>query len=299
MELLHLKTFQAIVKHGNFIRAAEELNYAQSTVTTQMQRLEADLGVQLMERGKQFRLTEAGRLFYEQSAAIIKNMEQLQLNMSGFQEGETGHIRLGVTEPTASYRLPVLLEAFMTRFPGIEISLVFGNTPMLSEQLSKGEIDLAICSAPDEMSELHFEPLFRESFVVLLPENHPLAAKDMLEPADLYGPRLLLTSVTCPYRRKLEIVLQQNEQNLRLRTMEIGSMTALPYYVASGLGLALVPSILLDPLPKHTVMRAISGSLVDMVVGILSKPADFQTKQSAVKLYRYLREELDDMTKRT
>ncbi len=293
MELLHLKTFQTIVKHGNFIRAAEELNYAQSTVTTQMQKLEADLGVQLMERGKQFRLTEAGRLFYEQSAAILKNMEQLQLNMSGLQEGETGHVRLGVTEPTASYRLPKLLQAFMMSNPGIGISLVFGNTPMLSEQLYKGEIDLAICSPPDEMSERYFEPLFRETFVVLLPDNHPLTAKGTVDPADLYETRLLLTSAVCPYRRKLEIVLQQIGPQLGLHTMEIGSMTALPHYVASGMGIALVPSILLNPPPKHTVQRAVSGDLVDMVVGILSKPADFQTKPSTAKVYHYLKEHLN------
>lgn len=64
MDLKTLKTFQTIVNFGSFNRAAEEMNYAQSTVTMQIQRLESDLGCQLLERGKQITLTEAGRLLY-------------------------------------------------------------------------------------------------------------------------------------------------------------------------------------------------------------------------------------------
>lgn len=73
MDLKTLKTFQMIVKHGSFIRAADEMNYVQSTVTMQIQKLESELGIQLIERGKKISLTEAGRLFYDQSLQIVKS----------------------------------------------------------------------------------------------------------------------------------------------------------------------------------------------------------------------------------
>lgn len=156
MDLKALKTFHLIVKHGSFNRAADEMNYVQSTVTMQIQKLESDLGMQLIERGRKLRLTEAGRVFYEQSLQIVKNIEQLQSNLSELQFGETGNICLGVTEPTASFRLPRILERFLTQYPKIRISVDVSNTPTLSDRLLKGELDLVLCSTP----ELGFRPLF-------------------------------------------------------------------------------------------------------------------------------------------
>ncbi|MBE0339851.1 LysR family transcriptional regulator [Paenibacillus sp. 28ISP30-2] len=291
MDIKTLKTFQMIVNYGSFIRAAEEMNYAQSTVTMQMQRLESDMGVQLIERGKKIKLTEAGRVFYEQSLHIVKDMEQLQKNMEDLQWGTAGHIRLGVTEPTASYRLPAILKRFLSDYPNIQISIEFGNTPTLSEWILKGDIDLALCSAPDLGTELYFEPLCKENFVVLMPEHHPLAEKTSIGPEDLQGHRLLITSATCPYRRKLEMVMKEYGITT-LDTMEIGSMTALKFYVESGLGIALVPQILANPVPTGTTTRELSGSLIDMTFGILCKTTEYPLKLAGSKLYSVLKQEL-------
>ncbi|MEC0226682.1 LysR family transcriptional regulator [Paenibacillus alba] len=289
MDFKTLKTFQTIVKYGSFIRAAEEMNYVQSTVTMQMQKLEAELGILLIERGKKFRLTEAGRLFHEQSLQIVKHMDQLQTNLSDLQMGDAGDIRLGVTEPTASYRLPAILGSFLSEYPKIRISVEIGNTPTLAERLHRGEIDLALCSAPDWSSELYFEPLFKESFVVLMPENHELAQQPLITPEHLRGHRLLITAATCPYRRKLERVLQETGSH-PLDTMEIGSMTALQFYVESGLGIALVPEITLRPVPAGTTVRTLSGDLIDMTFGILSQPSEYPLSQASLKLYQALKQ---------
>ena len=202
MDLKTLKTFQMIVKHGSFNRAAQEMNYVQSTVTMQIQKLESELGVQLIERGKEVSLTEAGRLFYDQSLQIVKNMEQLQDSLADLKSGEAGHIRIGVTEPTASYRLPGILKQFIALYPKIHISVEISSTLHLCEHVLKGELDFALCTAPGLGSGLYFEPLFKEEFVALLPEDHPLVQKAVIEPEDLQGDRLLITSKTCPYRNQ-------------------------------------------------------------------------------------------------
>lgn len=293
MDLKILKTFQMIVNYGSFNRAAEEMNYAQSTVTMQIQKLESDLGVQLLERGKKVRLTEAGRLFHEKSLQIIRDMEQLQTSMSDLQLGEAGHIRLGVTEPTGSYRLPGILERFLSHFPKIRITVDFANTPTLCNRLLTGDIDLALCSAPDLGADLHFEPLFKEEFVVLMPENHPLAQKAVIVPDDIQRHRLLITSATCPYRRKLEVVVQESGKMLQ-DTMEIGSMTALKYYVQSGLGIAFVPKIVLNVIPSGTTVRTMSSTLINMTFGILCKTSDYPLKSASSKLYQYLKQKLHE-----
>lgn len=233
MDFRTLKTFLMIVKYGSFNRAAEEMNYVQSTVTMQMQKLETELGMKLIERGKTMQLSEAGRLFHEESIQIVKRMEKLETDLADLQRGEAGHVRVGVTEPSASYRLPSIIQRFMAQYPKIKISLVVANTPTLTERLLECEIDLALCSAPDLGSDLYYDPLFKEEFVVLLPEHHPLTLQEFIAPVDLRDYRLLITSATCPYRRKLEMVLHGTGK-MPLETMEIGSITALQYYVECG-----------------------------------------------------------------
>ncbi|MRN52609.1 LysR family transcriptional regulator [Paenibacillus monticola] len=291
MDLKILKTFQTIVHSGSFNRAAEELNYAQSTVTMQMQKLEADLGVQLFVRGKQITLTEAGRLFHEQSIPIVKDMERLLNSLADLKIGEAGSIRVGVTDPSASYRFPQLLQQFMTHFPKIKLSVDIAGTSVLSERLLRGELDFALCSAPELEKELYFEPLFTEEFVLLMPEQHPLALQQIVTSEDLRGHRLLITAANCPYRKKLESVLQESG-GPPMNTMEVGSMTALKYYVESGLGIALVPEIMLNPAPAGTAVKKLAGQDINMSCGILCRVADYPLKQASLRLQQFLRQEL-------
>jgi LysR family transcriptional regulator, regulator of the ytmI operon len=295
MDLRTLKTFHSIVKYGSFIRAAQEMNYVQSTVTMQIQKLELELGVQLIERGKEISLTEAGRLFYDQTLQIVKNMEQLQTSLSDMKSGEAGHIRLGVTEPTASYRLPNLLKPFMSAYPNIRISLEISNTPALIERMRRGDVDFSLCTAPGIETDFYFEPLFQEEFAAYLPKDHPLAEKEVVAPEDLTEYRLLITSETCPYRRKLEMVLNESGRTA-VDTMEIGSMTALKHYVENGFGIALLPRIIVAPLTQiqsqGTTVRTIAGELIHMTFGILCKESAYPFQMASRKLYNYLKQEL-------
>ncbi|MFD1953079.1 LysR family transcriptional regulator [Paenibacillus thailandensis] len=294
MDLRTLKTLHLIIKYGSFIRAAEELNYAQSTVTMQIQKLEAELGIQLLERGKTIRLTEPGRLFYEKSLDIVRQLEQLQTQVTDVQTGEAGTVRLGVTEPNASYRLPRLMQRFMAEHPKIRVSIEVSNTPALAEALMRGNIDFALCSTPDNTGfDLYFEPLFQERFVLLMPQNHPLSVKETVEPIDLHEHRLFITSATCPYRKQLEVMLRQSG-NVSGETMEIGSMTALKHYVETGLGIALVPQIQLEAKPTGTTVRAMKGDSVHMLTGLARRTSPLM--KAAETLYRFLERELPSIS---
>jgi len=101
----------------------------------------------------------------------------------------------------------------------------------------------------------------------------------------------LITAATCPYRKKLDFILQGAGQ-LSMDTMEIGSMTALQHYVQRGLGIALVPEIMVNPLPEGTTVRAIGGAEVDMQSGMLSRSGEHPLKCAAANIYRFLEKEL-------
>ncbi|CAN7407756.1 MULTISPECIES: LysR family transcriptional regulator [unclassified Paenibacillus] len=270
MDIRNIKTFQTIIRLGSFQRAAEELQYGQSTVTMHIQKLESDLGVKLLERGKKLTLTEAGRLFHQNADLLLKDYDFLQASMDELVKGDAGIIRLGVMEPTASYRLPQLLGPFLRQHPKVKISIHIGNTTVLGQMLHEGSIDMAICSTPNTGLDHSFEPFFIERLALLVPETHWLASKPSIRLRDLQHEHLLITNSQCPYRQKLENALLENGGS-PYSGMEIGNMAALKYYVQADFGIAVVPVISATPTPQGTVLKAIDDLDSGLVTGLLRK----------------------------
>jgi len=291
MDIRTIKTFKTIVKFGSFQRAAEELQYVQSTVTLHIQKLESDVGVKLLERGKKVQLTEAGRLFNEMADLLLKDYENLQFTMSEWIKGEAGVVRLGVMEPTASYRLPQLLAPFIESHPKVQVSIQIGNTHVLSEMLIEGQLDLVICTTPDTGLGAVFEPLFVEQVALLIPNQDALASKQDVYLKDLQGKRLLLTTSICPYRKKLERALLENGGSPYLG-IEIGNMSALKYYVQANFGIAVVPLISVTPPPEGTIVKPILDFDSGLVTGILRKYNGSTLGNAGERMISVLREGL-------
>ncbi|MFP3122549.1 LysR family transcriptional regulator [Ectobacillus funiculus] len=270
MDLRTVKTFQTIARLGSFQQAAEELKYVQSTVTMQIQKLESDLGIKLIERGKKIHLTEAGRLFYEKADVLLRHLDYVKDTMHEWLHGEAGKVRIGAIEPMAIYRLPNILAPFSKRYPKVQISIQVNNTQTLTKMIKEGEIDIAICNTPILDHTTLFEPLLLEEVSLLLPENHRLAHKDRVYLSDFKEEQLLLSAFVCNYRISLEKSLLEAGVNPNIG-LEINSMSALKEYVQAGLGIAVVPDIMVASPPSGTIARKIADLNVGVVTGILRK----------------------------
>ncbi|WP_028392591.1 LysR family transcriptional regulator [Bacillus cihuensis] len=268
MDLRTIKTFQTIVKYGSFQRAAEELKYAQSTVTTQIKNLESALGVTLLERGKNLQLTEAGKLLNEKGDLLLKGFENLQRAMEDLVNGESGIIRIGVMEPTASFRFPQILPPFKNKFPKIQLSIQIHSVKILSEMVKKDEVDLAICTAPEQALGTIFEPLFTEEVALLTPSSHYLSEKETICLKDLENEQLLATSSFCPFRKNLEKQLIEAGINPNYG-IEVSNMLALKHFVQTDFGIAVVPVIAITPLLEGTVIKPIMDFDKGLTVGIM------------------------------
>jgi DNA-binding transcriptional LysR family regulator len=292
MELRHLYTFQMIVKEGSFLRAAEKLQYAQSTITLHIQQLEAELGVKLFARqGKKVQLTEAGRAMRDQADNLLQRAMALQQAMVDVVAGEAGHLRMGAIEPTASLRLPSLLVQFYQERPKVRLTLEVGGTNTVGQQVATGNLDVGICSPPPAHLGLAFEPLFVEKMALLLPENHPLAKQDLIHPADLAEHRLLLTEQGCAYRAVIEDALLQHGTN-PYSGIEISSVVALTHMVQSGLGLAIVPVAIASPPPVGTVLRNVHDIDLGLQVGLVRSPETSSPGRALTALLTSLRTHL-------
>ncbi|MEH6942289.1 LysR family transcriptional regulator [Bacillus sp. JJ722] len=268
MDLKTIKTFKTIVRLGSFQRAAEELNYAQSTVTMHIKSLESELGVLLLERGKKLQMTEAGRLLNEKGDLLLKDFENLQHSMEDLVHGESGQIRLGVMEPAASYRVPLVLASFIEKFPKVQLRVQVQCCKVLSEMVKNDEVDIALCTAPEMDQDFNFEPLFSEEVVLLVPAFHRLTKFDRILLRNLEGEKLITTNTHCPFRRNLEKQMIEVGINPDYK-LEVSDMLAIKHYVQFDFGIAIVPLIAVTPPPAGTVIRTIEDFRSELKIGFI------------------------------
>lgn len=269
MDIRTLHTFCTVVKHQNFHKAAEELAYAQSTVSMQIKKLEEDLGVCLLQRGRQgFQLTEAGLYLYEHAEQMVQELEQLREGIQHIRSGEAGYIRLGTIEPFASYYLPGILKPYIDQYPKVHLSLQIHSNHTLGHLIRQGEMDVAICSLPDDLSGLYYERLFVEKLALLLPEDHHLASEETITLPMLTHEQLLTTSPDCPFRRILDQAMASRGLVPRYR-MEVSHMLAVKHFVAAGYGIAAVPIGSAWPLPPRCVLRQLHEPQLEIEIYLI------------------------------
>ncbi|MBP2656291.1 MAG: transcriptional regulator, LysR family [Firmicutes bacterium] len=289
MELQTIKTFLTIVRLGNFQRAANELQYAQSSITMQIQKLEKQLGLKLFERGKKIQLTEAGKIFAEQAFPIIKNLDQLQNTMNDLLQGEAGSIRIGAIEPAASLYLPKIIFPYIVAHPKIELSINIGYTHTFSKLIHKQEMDFAICSVPDNDNQLVFEPLFSEPLTLLVSDKHPISKKEIVHLEDLQSQRFVVTSKDCPYRKKIETTLQERGSSYSI--LEISNLAAIKYYVKENYGLAYIPSSIfsLSAFPE-TSIKEVNNLNMEIITGILYNNNPYVLSVASKKIIQHIKQ---------
>lgn len=273
MDLRHLSTFQAIAEAGSFVRAAERLGYAQSSITTQMQQLEQRFGLELFTRhGKGVDLTEAGRVFQEQAARVLERLAMLEHTMDQLASGDGGHVRLGVIEPSASLRLPAILAEFLAQRPQVKIAMEVHNSQTICQRLATGELDLGVCASTSLTPELRIEPLFDEEIGFLVPARHPLASHETLVVAQVVRERMLVSQPGCIYRRLMEDALEARGV-VPNSDLAIGSNEGLKRAVQEGLGVAPMPLAAATPVPPGTQLKRLADLDLRLPIGLV-RPAE-------------------------
>lgn len=241
-----LNTFLTVAELRSFTLAAETLGYAQSTVTTQIQLLERDLGTRLFERlGRHVGLTSEGQRLLPYAKQMAKLVTDAQ-NAVAHPQIPKGTLTIGAVESLCIARLPNLLNQYRQRFPEVELSLRFGGTADFYRMLGDNTIDVAFF-LDRELHPPDLIPIMNlpEPMALLSLPNHPLALKEQVLPQDLARESLILTENGCQYRAVFESIL--NEYGIKPRcVVETGSVQTIKALVLSGMGLTLLPRIVAD-----------------------------------------------------
>ena len=242
MESRHLFTFLTVVETGSFTRAAQKLEYAQSSITAQIQALEHELGQPLFDRiAKKITLTDAGRrlLPYAQDIAQMHHLAQAAVSSDA---EPAGSLIIGAPESLAAYRLPAVIRDFRRSYPKVQITLRPGACWELTDMLRGGRLDIAFLLQPvEEFKELVVETLAVEPMTLIAPPEHHLAGR-RVHPADLKEETILHTEAGCSYRTLFERHLN-NHGVFPDPHLEFWSIEAIKQCVMNGLGLSFLPRI--------------------------------------------------------
>ncbi|MCB0195870.1 MAG: LysR family transcriptional regulator [Anaerolineae bacterium] len=242
METRQLTTFRAVAQTLSFSRAANQLNYAQSTVSSQIQSLEEELGVALFDRlGKSIVLTDAGQRLFGYAEKIL-NLTDEALAIVSNADTLTGSLTISAPETLCTYRLPKVLRQFRRQYPKVQISFHPEFDLDVKRRLQEGHADVAFTmSEPFQKPGLNVEPLVREPLLIVAYPEHPLAQAESVTFADLHEESFLLTEAACNYRRLFERAL--NAAGITAQPMEFHSVEAIKQCVMAGIGLSLLPLV--------------------------------------------------------
>ena len=178
MELRQLRSFVAVAEELHFRRAAERLHLAQPSVSQQMRTLEASLGVRLLERDRRgVVLTAAGAALLDEARDLVARADRAAALAIAVGSGKQGSLRLSLTRSLTGGIAGVIVDAFRSRYPDVDLDLSVGNTVLHVEQLHAGAIDVGFVRPPLGDPGLEELQLAREPLVCVLPKGHRLARR--------------------------------------------------------------------------------------------------------------------------
>ena len=257
MNLRDLRYLVALAEHRHFGRAAEASFVSQPTLSTQIRKLEEELGVALFERApRKVMLTPVGREITERARKVLADVDQMADIARRSQDPEAGTVRLGLFPTLGPYLLPHVLPGLRKRFPRLELLLVEDKTDALLQRLHDGRLDAAVLALPLADDQLHAEPLFDEPFVLATPAGHALADRGPLGIDELDEERLLLLEEGhCLREQALDVcrLAGAGERDFRATSLE-----TLRQMVGAGVGSTLLPALAVQPpVPRSPGIRLV------------------------------------------
>jgi DNA-binding transcriptional LysR family regulator len=252
VQIQQLRYFVAVAEVRHFTRAASALGVAQPSLSKQVTALERDLGVSLFSRARgNVTLTPPGEVLLPLAQRILADVDTAQREVQDLTGLRRGRVRIGATPSLLSSLVAVALARFHRAFPRIELSVTQGGSRDLVSSLALGQLDLAVIVLPLQVGDPALEtlPLLREELMVAAPSA---------DPPPLRGGRVRITDL-----KNRPLVMFRQGYDLRETTLaawrqagvepifaiEGGEMDAVLRFVEAGIGLAVVPSVVLPGRP--------------------------------------------------
>ena len=278
MTLSELRFVVAVAKEKNFRRAASKCFVSQPALSLAIKKLEEELNVSLFERNRtEVTITEIGERIIAQANIILEEVEKIKSFAKSGGDPLNGLIKVGMIHSVGPYLLPQIIPILRKLAPNMPLEVEENITSSLELQLKNGQIDAAIVALPFNIPGIQVLPLYKEEFVVAVPNNHPWATRKNIDPKELSDEKvLLLNSGHC---FSLQVVESCPDLSKKGEVLQGNSLETIRNMVASNLGITVLPKSatsdryqnhlikvipFIKPIPSRTIAIAYRKSFVRM-----------------------------------
>ncbi|MFH7827806.1 LysR family transcriptional regulator [Kluyvera chengduensis] len=259
VNLRHIEIFHAIMTAGNLTEAARMLNTSQPTVSRELARFEQVLGLKLFERSRgRLHPTVQGLRLFEEVQRSWYGLDRIVSAAESLREFRQGELSIVCLPVFSQSFLPPLLQPFLARYPQVNIQIVPQESPLLEEWLSAQRHDLGLTETLHTPAGTKRTELLSLNEVCVLPQEHPLANKPVLTPADFEGENYISLSRTDSYRQLLDALFHEHQVKRRM-VIETHSAASICAMVRAGVGISIVnPLTALDYANSGITIRQFS-----------------------------------------
>ena len=267
MELKYLNTFKVIVEEGGFTRAAERLNYTQSTITFQIGQLEQALSAKLFERiGRKMVLTKAGERLIPYVDDVLNSVDRLQ----NFEEDLTswkGDLKIGVGETLLSYKLPPILKAFHAKAPNARLFLRSMNCYDIRDELISGTLDMGVFyhDVGGFGTSLEITPLKTYTMALAASQSVKDRFPDFITPDQKIPVPFIINEPNCIFRQIFEQYLREKSILLD-HTIELWSIQTIKQLVQNDVGVTYLPRFAVEQELTQGTLTEIPTELSDAAI---------------------------------
>ena len=256
----HLRSFHAVATHGSFTRAAEMLHITQPTLSGQVKELEERYGTKLFVRhGRRIELTDIGRSAFSITRLMFRHEVEVEHLLQSARALTSGELRVAADSP---YIATPLLAQFQRLYPGIQISIQYGNSQQLMSWIESRRCDVAFLpNIPQGDDRLFSIPLPPDRLVVFVSQDHEWAERRSVSIEELVKQRVILREKGSRTRSIFEEAVAQAGQVLN-DVMEISGREGVREAVAAGFGIGIVAE---NELLADSRLRALPVSNAELV----------------------------------
>ena len=294
MNLQDLRYLVSVAEHRHFGRAAEACNVSQPTLSSQIRKLEDDLGVTLLERtNKRVDLTPVGVHIVAHAREALAQARAMEQVAQAARDPLVGPLRLGVIPTLAPYLMPLILRPLRKAHPELALELWEDQTRHLIEGLRSHRLDAVLLATAADAPEITEIELFREPLLAALPPDHRLAGADAIEESAIANELLVLAEGHCLAAQALT-ACGSKDGALRSelqRSVQAATLETLVNLVAAGYGATLIPALAAESLGRlGIVIRPLAGDSA-RTIRLASRPG-FPRAQALRALEKVIREQL-------
>ncbi|WP_262705608.1 MULTISPECIES: LysR family transcriptional regulator [Streptomyces] len=247
MKLSQLAAFVAIADTGSFTKAADSLGVTQSAVSHAIRSMESELRIGIMRRDRGgVDLTEAGHRIVEHARSVLRHTDQIRLLVDDLSARRGGRLVIGTSQTFSVHLLPRLMARFLASHQNFDVKVREGKDEEIAEMLRARTVDVGFVTLPK--AGIRTIPLFQDELYAVLPVRHPLAARPRLSAPELAEEPLVVPADGLEPELRNLFRATQTRMDIAYR---IGDLQAVLAMVAEGIGVAVLPSLVLpDTLPN-------------------------------------------------